>query len=96
MMEQEIPEILQSLPRRISDVVIPWVERSPERIALVEPSGAWTYAQLSSASASARGWLMKSGVRPGDRVMIVCENCRAFVATLLALASLDAWHDLVL
>lgn len=91
MMEQEIPEILQSLPRRISDVVIPWVERSPERIALVEPSGAWTYAQLSSASASARGWLMKSGVRPGDRVMIVCENCRAFVATLLALASLDAW-----
>lgn len=91
MIEKEIPEILASLPRRISDVVRPWAERSPERLALVESSGAWTYAQLSSATASARVWLTASGVRPGDRIMLVCENCRAFVATLLALASLDAW-----
>jgi len=91
MIEKEIPEILEFLPRRISDVVTPWVERAPDRLALVEPSGGWTYAQLSSATASARAWLRESGVRPGDRVMIVCENCRAFVATLLALASLDAW-----
>ena len=91
MIEEEIPEILESLPKRISDVVKPWAERSPERLALVESSGAWTFAQLSSAIASARTWLVESGVRPGDRVMIVCENCRAFVATLLALASLDAW-----
>src|SRR5207237_437710 len=34
-------------------------------------------------------------VSPGDRVMIVCENCRALVAVLLALASLDAWPVLV-
>jgi acyl-CoA synthetase (AMP-forming)/AMP-acid ligase II len=91
MIENEISEVLQSLPNRISDVVEPWVERSPERVALVESSGAWTYAQLSSAITSARTWLTESGVRPGDRVMIVCENCRAFVATLLALASMDAW-----
>src|SRR5215471_11361677 len=91
MIEEEIPEILDSLPKRISDVVKPWAERTPERLAVVESSGAWTYAQLSSAIASARAWLVESGVRPGDRVMIVCENCRAFVATLFALASLDAW-----
>ena len=39
--------------------------------------------------------LADSGVRPGDRVMIVCENCRAFVAILLGLANLDAWPVLV-
>ncbi|PYT90634.1 MAG: long-chain fatty acid--CoA ligase [Acidobacteria bacterium] len=91
MIEDHIPEILGSLPRRTSDVVTPWVERSPNRPALIEPSGTWTYKQLSLASASARAWLLDSGVRPGDRVMIVCENCRAFIAILLALAELDAW-----
>jgi acyl-CoA synthetase (AMP-forming)/AMP-acid ligase II len=38
---------------------------------------------------------MESGVRPGDRLMMVCENCRAFVALLLAGASLGAWPVLV-
>jgi long-chain acyl-CoA synthetase len=91
MIEDHIPEILQALPKRISDVITPWVERTPDRPALVEPSGSWTYGQLASASASARAWLAESGVRPGDRVMIVCENCRPFVGVLLALAGLDAW-----
>jgi long-chain acyl-CoA synthetase len=30
-------------------------------------------------------------VRPGDRVMIVCENCRALIALWLATLQLDAW-----
>src|SRR5205807_9423151 len=40
-------------------------------------------------------WLQGLGVRPGDRVMIVCDNCRAFVAILLGAGSLDAWPVLV-
>src|SRR5215472_2695964 len=91
MIEDHVPEILDSLPGRISDVVTPWVQRSPERTALIESSGSWTYRQLSSASSSARAWLLDSGVRPGDRVLMVCENCRAFVAILLALAEVNAW-----
>ncbi len=84
-----------NLPTRISDVITPWVENSPERIALVEASGTWTYRQLALAVAATQTWLLDSGVRPGDRVMIVCENCRSFVAILLALAGLDAWPVLV-
>ena len=74
------------LPARISDVIKPWAERSPDQAALIEASGAWTYRQLALAIAETQTWLVDSGVRPGDRVMIVCENCRAFVAILLALA----------
>jgi long-chain acyl-CoA synthetase len=92
---QSITELLENLPARISDVIEPWSVRSPERPALVEESGAWNYRQLATAISDARRWLVDSGVRPGDRVMIVCENCRAFVATLLALAGLDAWPVLV-
>jgi len=95
MIEDRISNILPSLPSRISDVVKPWAEGSPDRPALVEAAGTWTYAQLSSAIAAAQAWLVDSGVRAGDRVMIVCENCRAFVAILLALAKLGAWPVLV-
>ncbi|HXM23678.1 MAG TPA: class I adenylate-forming enzyme family protein [Terriglobales bacterium] len=95
MIEDHISDILRTLPARISDVVKPWVEQSPDRPALVEAAGTWTYRQLASAVEETRTWLLDSGVRPGDRVMIVCENCRAFVAILLALAGLDAWPVLV-
>lgn len=88
-------DILHSLPRRVSDVVKPWAERSPDRLALVESTGAWTYGQLCSVVSETAAWLAEVGIRPGDRVMLVCENCRAFVALFLALAKLDAWPVLV-
>jgi len=91
MIEDQVPRILESLPGRISDIVTPWADRSPNHPALVESSGTWTYRELASAITETQAWLVQSGVRPGDRVLIVCENCRAFVALLLALASLDAW-----
>jgi long-chain acyl-CoA synthetase len=93
--ENQVSAILGMLPVRISDVVKPWAERSPDRPALVETSGIWTYRQLASAISETQVWLRKSGVRPGDRIMIVGENCREFVAILLASAGLDAWPVLV-
>jgi long-chain acyl-CoA synthetase len=90
-----VAELLRNLPERIGDVVTSWSERQPERAALVETSGTWTYRELASAISGTERWLRDSGVRAGDRVMIVCENCRAFVAILLALANLDAWPVLV-
>jgi acyl-CoA synthetase (AMP-forming)/AMP-acid ligase II len=95
MIEDRVSDILATLPARISDIVNPWAENSPDRPAVVETSGSWTYQQLATAIADARVWLSESGVRPGDRVMLVCENCRAFVAILLAVAGLDAWPVLV-
>jgi long-chain acyl-CoA synthetase len=95
MTEAQISEILKNLPPRISDVVAPWAAQSPDHPALVEESGTWTYRQLADAIDHARTWLVESGVSPGDRLMLVCENCRAFVAFLLAAASLDAWPVLV-
>jgi long-chain acyl-CoA synthetase len=91
----EAAAILRSLPARVSDIIKPWVARSPDHPALVESSGAWTYLQLSNAISDAQQWLVAAGVRPGDRVMVVCENCRAFVAILLALCEIDAWPVLV-
>jgi long-chain acyl-CoA synthetase len=91
----QVSAILQSLPDRITDVLKPWLEQAPDRVALIEPSGSWTYSQLASAVDATQTWLRDSGVRPGDRVVILGENCRAFVAVFLALAAIDAWPVVV-
>jgi long-chain acyl-CoA synthetase len=89
-----VAELLANLPDRISDVIKPWADSAPDHLALVEASGTWTYQQLALVVAETQAWLIDSGVRPGDRVMVVCENCRAFVAILLAIAGIDAWPAL--
>ena len=95
MIEINVPEILSSLPPRICDVITPWVQHTPDHPALVEASGEWTYGQLDAVVKETQTWLRELGVRPGDRVMIVCENSRAFVAILFALTAIDAWPVLV-
>ena len=81
--------------QRISDAVRLWAQKSPEHPALVEHSCTWTYKQLHAEIEDAKTWLAESGVRPGDRVMLVCENSRALVALLFSLTELDAWPVLV-
>src|SRR5579863_8064861 len=76
---------------RISDVVKPWADRLPDHKAVVDPNGSWTYRELDGIISQTADWLRGAGVRAGDRVMIVGENCREFAAVLLAACSLDAW-----
>ncbi len=95
MTENRLTDTLAGLPVHISELVKSWAERCPDRPALVEAAGSWTYGQLNARISDACAWLRDRGVRPGDRVMIVCENCRAFVAVLMAATTLDAWPVLI-
>jgi long-chain acyl-CoA synthetase len=95
MTEDQVARTLAKLSLRISDVLEPWIAQSPDHPALVEASGQWTYREMAEAIAEARVWLRDSGVRAGDRVMMVCENCRALVAVILGTVGLDAWPVLV-
>src|ERR1700733_9574334 len=95
MADDPTPDIVTTLPTRISDVVRKWADCSPDHPALVEGAGTSTYGQLAYVVDQTQAWLIALGVRPGDRVMIVGENCRAFVVVLLAVVALDAWPVLV-
>lgn len=95
MVEIQVAELMNSLPENVSDVIKSWRKSSPDRPALVEFSGIWTYGQLNHEVTETCQWLIESGVRAGDRVMLVCENCRAFVAIFLALNEISAWPVLV-
>ncbi len=81
---------LADLPRRVDDVIHRWSEHLPDQLALVDADGSWTYHEFELVIERTKTWLIASGIRPGDRVIIVGENCRAFVALLFALIRMDA------
>jgi acyl-CoA synthetase (AMP-forming)/AMP-acid ligase II len=89
-MSEELSAMLSTLPPRLQNVVQQRSENIPDQLALVEAGGAWTYRELEIVVERTGIWLAASGVRPGDRVMIVSENCRAFVAIFFALSRINA------
>ena len=91
MSDMELP----TLPARISDVPRRWANETPDALALRDGDSEWTYRQLGLAIFDAKYHLQKIGVRAGDRVVVVTENCMAVVAILFAVAELDAWFVLV-
>lgn len=82
---------LAALPRRLSDIPRHWASRTPDAVAVSEAGVDWTWRRLADAIDEAIDLLNSSGVRPGDRVMIVGENCVAQIALIFAAAQLDAW-----
>jgi long-chain acyl-CoA synthetase len=83
--------LVASLPARIADIPERGATRDPGHLALVEDARRLTYAQLATAANEAAARLRELGVRGGDRVMIVAENCVAQIVLLFAAAQLDAW-----
>jgi long-chain acyl-CoA synthetase len=89
----DIQAVLAGLPERLCAIPRRWAARTPEALALCDDSSGirWTYAQLSSAVDAAAQTLQELDVRPGDRLMVVGENCAAQVALTFAAAAIDAW-----
>jgi long-chain acyl-CoA synthetase len=76
---------------RIERIPARWASLRPEAIAVEEAGRVRSWSQLEAARAAFAAELAALGVRAGDRVMLVGENCAAMVALLFAIASLDAW-----
>ena len=91
----DVPRLLATLPRRISDIATLRAARAPDDPALRERGRSIGYGELAAASAAAADDLAAIGVRAGDRVLIVGENCAALPALLFAVARLDAWSVVV-
>ena len=92
---EDIPRLLAALPARVDDIVALQAARMPMADALREGERAWTYAELGASVAAVAQRLAAAGARPGDRVLVVGENCAALVALLFAIARIGAWPVLV-
>jgi long-chain acyl-CoA synthetase len=86
---------LKPRPVHVGDIWKHWAQESPDSIALLDANGHWSYGELQSVIGRTKEFLLNAGVRPGDRVMLVCENSREFIALYFAVAEINAWPALV-
>jgi long-chain acyl-CoA synthetase len=91
----DIAEMLSRLPRRVHDVIDQYAAQTPHRQALVEDAVTWNYRELHDAVRKIAAALRSLGIRPGDRIMIVSENCIAVAGLLFAASRIDAWAIVV-
>jgi long-chain acyl-CoA synthetase len=92
---QHIIDRMRDLPERLSDLVWYWENQAPQAPALIDDDISWTFAEQAVAVRAAMDILKESGIRPGDRVMLVNENGRTIIALLLAAAAIDAWSIII-
>ncbi len=75
---------LEAIPAR-------WSTTRGAATALVDTRGEWTWRDLEHGRKQLAELLLTLGVRAGDRVMVVGENCATLVALLFAIWSVNAW-----
>jgi acyl-CoA synthetase (AMP-forming)/AMP-acid ligase II len=85
------PALAGALPARISAIVRAQAARTPHSPALHQAGRSCSYAELAMQVDAHAALLRQLGVRAGDRVMVIGENCVAQVALIFAAAELDAW-----
>ena len=90
MMDKVTEAIINKLPRLISQRPLEWARTKPDHPAIVEDKVNWSYRDLAIAVEKTKHLLAELGIRPGDRVLLINENGRAFVALLFACSELGA------
>lgn len=78
-------------PRRIHTLLEDWAARTPDAPFLLQPQASLSFGALQAMVDTAAAELRAAGVRAGDRVLLVCENCPAHVALILACSAVGAW-----
>ena len=78
-------------PGRLEQLASRWASLRGSALALSDARGEWTWRELEHGRKQLAELLLTLGVRAGDRVMVVAENCCTLVAVLFAVTSVGAW-----
>jgi len=87
----DVSALLAALPARIDAIVRAVAARAPHAPALLDAGRTLSYHDLVALADRRADQLRAHGVRPGDRVLIVSENCADQVALIFAAATVGAW-----
>ncbi|WP_323140234.1 class I adenylate-forming enzyme family protein [Massilia phyllosphaerae] len=91
----DLQALLAALPARIDAIPRAAAARTPDAPALIEGNAedrrTLSYAALVGQIDRYASLLRGRGVRPGDRVLLVSENCGAQVALIFAASTVGAW-----
>ncbi|WP_445221398.1 ATP-dependent acyl-CoA ligase [Bradyrhizobium sp. Pa8] len=76
--------------RILSTILTRQAERYGERVLLVAGETRWSFAQTAAIAAASAQALVDAGIRPGDRVALMCSNRPEFLQVYLGCAWLGA------
>lgn len=76
--------------RSLTDLIAGQADGRPHVEALISEGRRWTYAALQRGVLRIAQELSKSGVKSGDRVLLMAPTCDSFVVSFFALAHLGA------
>ncbi|MCK1392424.1 ATP-dependent acyl-CoA ligase [Bradyrhizobium sp. 1] len=76
--------------RILSTILTRQAERYRDRVLLVAGETRWTYAQTAAIAAASARTLIDAGIKPGDRVALMCSNRPEFLQVFLGCAWLGA------
>ncbi|MGL4557161.1 MAG: AMP-binding protein, partial [Afipia sp.] len=87
---RRLPASIEPPATSLWDSLVVSERRYPDRTALVFLESSTTYRQLKEASERLAGRLHALGVKRGDRVLVVMQNCPQLVIAHLAIARANA------
>lgn len=76
--------------RILSTILTRQAERYGDRVLLVAGEVRWSFAQTAAIAAASAQALVDAGIRPGDRVALMCSNRPEFLQVYLGCAWLGA------
>ncbi|MCB4789999.1 MULTISPECIES: class I adenylate-forming enzyme family protein [Delftia] len=80
------------MSQRIHHLLDRWLAEAPQRPFIHLPDGSsLSFADLGALADTAEAELRALQVRPGDRVLVVAENCPEHAALILACSRVGAW-----
>jgi len=83
-------ELFPPSDRILSAILTRQAERYGDRVLLVSGETRWTYTQTAAIAAASAQTLVDAGIKPGDRVALMCSNRSEFLQIYLGCAWLGA------
>lgn len=83
-------ELFPPADRILSAILTRQAERYGDRVLLIAGEMRWTYAQTAAIAAASAQALVDAGIKPGDRVALMCSNRPEFLQVYLGCAWLGA------
>ena len=83
-------ELFPPCDRILPTILTRQAERYDDRVLLVSGKTRWTYAQTAAIAAASARTLACAGIKPGDRVALMCSNRPEFLQVYLGCAWLGA------
>ncbi|WP_298873899.1 ATP-dependent acyl-CoA ligase [uncultured Bradyrhizobium sp.] len=83
-------ELFPPTDRILSTTLMRQAERYGDKVLLVAGETRWTFAQTADIAAASARKLVDAGIKPGDRVALMCSNRPEFLQVYLGCAWLGA------